>query len=68
MWQSSRKDAVNVVGLLLEHGAVKVPAAQAAKYKAIMDLVDIVNVELYKRSLPANMPDEADLASQDIPQ
>ena len=58
LWQSSRKDAVNTVRLMVEQGVVKLPTKQEAKYDAVLDLIHQVNKKLYFDSLPAHIPSE----------
>src|SRR5690606_50439 len=40
VWQSSRKDAIEMAGLLLAHGAVKMPKGEDARAVIIAGLVD----------------------------
>lgn len=47
-YQSARKDALVVAGILLEQNAVTLPAAKNAKYDAILSLVDELTNTYYK--------------------
>lgn len=46
-YQSSHKDAIQVLDVLLKNDAVKLPAKQADKYDAAMALVDEITAQFY---------------------
>lgn len=48
-FQSCRKDAIQTVGILLAHEAVKLPAKQADKFDAAMALIDEITNQNYLR-------------------
>ena len=47
-WQSARNSAIAAVGSMVEHGAVKLPSAQAKKYDVFMALIDEVTVRYFE--------------------
>lgn len=46
-YQSSRKDAIQTLGVLLESEAIKLPAKQADKYDAAMALIEEITAQYY---------------------
>lgn len=56
LWQSARKDAVNLMGIIMTHHpkAVAVPTAANKQYEAIVAAVDTLTRELFDRSKAFN--------------
>lgn len=46
-YQSSRKDAIQMLGVLLTSEAIKLPAKQADKYDAALAIVDEITAQFY---------------------
>lgn len=66
LYQSSRKDAIPTLALLLEQGAIKLPAdtKKADRYDAILALVDELTARFYlkaKAATDAGGPSEEDV-------
>jgi hypothetical protein len=51
-WQSSRRDAITIALGFVEQGLVAVPKAEAAKFDAIMGLIDTITLRLYNTKVP----------------
>ncbi len=60
LWQSARKDAVNLIGIIMTHHpkAVTVPTTVNKQYGAIVAAVDVLTRDLFDKSKTFNVEED----------
>ena len=63
VWQSARNAAIELVGVMVQAEAVKLPAKQADRYSAMMALVGELTLQFVEEAKALSLKDSAVMAS-----